>query len=82
MHMVDRSCVIVGIFLKYYVPQHEVARAKEEAKANKAAADKAAADLEAEKAQCEKHKSRVSEVEVELQDAILKCEVSEKKASE
>ena len=42
----------------------EVAKAKEEAKANKAAADKAAADLEAKKAEGEKHKSRVSEVEV------------------
>ena len=46
------------------------------------AADKAVADSEAEKAECEKHKSRVSEVEVELQDAIRKCEASEKKASE
>ena len=23
MHLLDRSCVIVGFFLKYYVPQHK-----------------------------------------------------------
>ena len=43
------------------------------------AADKADADLEAKKAECKKHWARVSEVEVDLNNAILKCDALEKK---
>ena len=59
-----------------------LAKAQQEAKANKAAANKAPAELKTEQAARRQHEARVAEVEQELKDAIQKCETLVQKTSD
>jgi hypothetical protein len=57
-------------------------KAKAEAATKKTAADKAVAELEQAKLAGEQHEARVTEVQVELQDAVKKLEAIEKEQGE
>ena len=54
-------------------------KAEDEVAEKKAAAEKVVVELEKAKTVGEKHEARVAEVQVELKDAIMKCEDLEKK---
>ena len=59
-----------------------LAQAKKEVEVSRAATDKAAKELEVDRTAHQQHKARVGEVELELKDAITKCESLEQKSSE
>ena len=59
-----------------------LAKAKKEAKANKVATNKVVKALEEERTARRKHEARVEEIELELKDAITRCESLGQKSSE
>ena len=73
-------CMIAGSAAAVETLSGELARAKEQARVNKAAADKAAEDLKSEQVVHRQYEERVTGVEQALKDAADKCNSLEEKS--